>query len=166
MTYSQALAFRTPLFPHMVPPSIWYGSLSGSISLSHLSIFYNISCYNSLVLLTFVSRSSCGFPIWERCNTICCKIWINGSNIYFQTKIHTIIAGGTKWGKRGFRNSSACGLTSPFFAAWYSGYHPYYRQKQSNYWQSFHPNWNSTYWKTNIHLLQRIPRIIRNYIRC
>jgi hypothetical protein len=38
---------------------IWYGSLSGSISLNHLSIFYNISCYNSLVLLTFVSRSSC-----------------------------------------------------------------------------------------------------------
>jgi hypothetical protein len=32
-----------------------YGSLSGSISLSHLSIFYNISCYNSLLLLTFVS---------------------------------------------------------------------------------------------------------------
>jgi hypothetical protein len=38
---------------------LWYGSLSGSISLSHLSIFHNISCYNSLVLLTFVSRSSC-----------------------------------------------------------------------------------------------------------
>ena len=32
----------------------------------------------------------------------------NGSKIYFQTKIHTIIAGGTKWGKRGVRNSSAC----------------------------------------------------------
>jgi hypothetical protein len=29
------------------------------ISLNHLSIFYNVSCYNSLVLLTFVSRSSC-----------------------------------------------------------------------------------------------------------
>jgi hypothetical protein len=27
--------------------------------MNHLSIFYNISCYNSLVLLTFVSRSSC-----------------------------------------------------------------------------------------------------------
>ena len=40
-------------------PRLWYGSLSGSISLNHLSIFYNISCYNSLVLLTFVSRSSC-----------------------------------------------------------------------------------------------------------
>ena len=53
-----------PLFPHLVPPPpppprLWYGSLSGSISLNHLSIFYNISCYNSLVLLTFVSRSSC-----------------------------------------------------------------------------------------------------------
>ena len=31
------------------------------------------------------------------------------SKIYFQTKIHTIIAGGTKWRKsRGVRNSSAC----------------------------------------------------------
>ena len=40
-------------------PRSWYGSLSGSIYLNHLSIFYNISCYNSLVLLTFVSRSSC-----------------------------------------------------------------------------------------------------------
>jgi hypothetical protein len=30
-------------------PRLWYGSLSGSISLNHLSIFYNISCYNSLV---------------------------------------------------------------------------------------------------------------------
>ena len=61
---TQALEFRTPLFPHLVPPAImglWYGSLSGSISLSHLSIFYNISWYNSLVLLTFVSRSSCRF---------------------------------------------------------------------------------------------------------
>jgi len=27
----------------------------------HLSIFYNILCYNSLVLLTFVSRSNCRF---------------------------------------------------------------------------------------------------------
>jgi hypothetical protein len=35
-------------------------------------------------------------------------IWINGSKIYFQTKIHTIIVGGTKWGKRGVRTSSAC----------------------------------------------------------
>jgi hypothetical protein len=30
------------------------------------------------------------------------------AKIYFQTKIHTIIAGGTKWEKRGVRNSSAC----------------------------------------------------------
>jgi hypothetical protein len=36
-------------------------ALSGSISLNYLSIFYNISCYNSLVLLTFVSRSSSRF---------------------------------------------------------------------------------------------------------
>jgi hypothetical protein len=27
----------------------------------------------------------------ESCNTKCCKIWINGSKIYFQTKIRTII---------------------------------------------------------------------------
>ena len=44
----------------------------------------------------------------ESCNTKFCKIWINGSKIYFQTKIHTIIAGGTKWGKSGVRNSSVC----------------------------------------------------------
>jgi hypothetical protein len=106
-----------PLFPHLVPPAImglWYGSLYGSISLNHLSIVYNISCYNSLALLTFVSRSSCRFTRTtdrESCNTKCCKIWINGSKIYFQTKIHTIIAGGTKWGKRGVRNSSACAGT-------------------------------------------------------
>ena len=51
-----------PLFPHSWSlPRLWYGSLSGSTSLNHLSIFYNISCYNSLVLLTFVSRSSCRF---------------------------------------------------------------------------------------------------------
>ena len=57
---SLELEFRTPLFFLIWPlPRLWYGSLSGSISLSHLSIFYNISCYNSLVLLTFVSRSSC-----------------------------------------------------------------------------------------------------------
>jgi hypothetical protein len=46
-----------------------YGMNLGSISLNHLSIFYNISCYNSLVLLSFVSRSNC---------RITCKIWING----------------------------------------------------------------------------------------
>ena len=105
---SQALEFRTPLFLIWSLPRLWYGSLSGSISLNHLFIFYNISCYNSLVLLTFVSRSSC--RIRESCNTKCCKIWINGSKIYFQTKIHAIIAGGTKWGKRGVRNSSACDI--------------------------------------------------------
>ena len=55
----QALEFRTPFFLIWSLPRLWYGSLSGSISLNHLSIFYNISCYNSLVLLTFVSRSSC-----------------------------------------------------------------------------------------------------------
>jgi hypothetical protein len=119
-------------------PRLWYGSLSVSISLNHLSIFYNSSCYNSLVLLTIVYRSSCRITYIcsrsscrityiyvyisntaagprnkkleerESCNTKCCKIWINGSKIYFQTKIHTIFAGGTKWGKRGVRNSSAC----------------------------------------------------------
>ena len=48
-----------PFFLIWSLPRLWYGSLSGSISLNHLSIFYNISCCNSLVLLTFVSRSSC-----------------------------------------------------------------------------------------------------------
>ena len=48
-----------PFFLIWSLPRLWYGSLSGSISLNHLSIFYNNSCYNSLVLLTFVSRSSC-----------------------------------------------------------------------------------------------------------
>ena len=48
-----------PFFLIWSLPRLWYGSLSGSISLNRLSIFYNISCYNSLVLLTFVSRSSC-----------------------------------------------------------------------------------------------------------
>jgi hypothetical protein len=48
-----------PLFLIWSLPRLWYGSLSGSISVNHLSIFHNISCYNSLVLLTFVSRSSC-----------------------------------------------------------------------------------------------------------
>ena len=48
-----------PFFLIWSLPRLWYGSFSGSISLNHLSIFYNISCYNSLVLLTFVSRSSC-----------------------------------------------------------------------------------------------------------
>jgi hypothetical protein len=52
-----------PFFLIWSLPQLWYGSLSGSISLSHLSIFYNISCYNSLVLQTFVSRSSCRFTL-------------------------------------------------------------------------------------------------------
>ena len=57
--WSQALEFRTPFFLIWSVLRLWYGSLSGNISLNHLSIFYNISCYNSFVLLTFVSRSSC-----------------------------------------------------------------------------------------------------------
>ena len=58
-------------------------------------MFYNISCYKTAAgpRNKLVER--------ESCNTKWCKIWINGSKIYFQTKIHTIIAGGTKWGKRG-----------------------------------------------------------------
>jgi hypothetical protein len=37
---------------------LWYGSLSGSISLSHLSIFYNISFYNTTITrCTALSRS-------------------------------------------------------------------------------------------------------------
>ena len=53
-----------PFFLIWSLPRLWYGSLSGSISLSHLSIFYNISFYNSLVLLTFVSRSSCRITMY------------------------------------------------------------------------------------------------------
>jgi hypothetical protein len=41
----------------------------GQASLNHLSIFYNISCYNSLVQLTFVSMSSC------RITYIYIKVW-------------------------------------------------------------------------------------------
>ena len=48
-----------PFFLIWSLPWLWYGYFSGSISLNHLSIFYNISCYNSLVLITFVSRFSC-----------------------------------------------------------------------------------------------------------
>jgi hypothetical protein len=63
-----------PFFLIWSLPRLWYGSLSGSISLNHLSIFYNISCYNSLVLLTFVSRSSC------RITYIYIKVWNNRQN--------------------------------------------------------------------------------------
>ena len=48
-----------PFFLIWSLPRLWYGSLSGSMSMNQLSIFYNISCYNSLVLQTFVSRSRC-----------------------------------------------------------------------------------------------------------
>jgi hypothetical protein len=72
--WSQALEFRTPFFLIWSLPRLWYGSLSGSISLNHLSIFYNISCYNSFVLLTFVSRSSC------RITYIYIKVWNNRQN--------------------------------------------------------------------------------------
>ena len=63
-----------PFFLIWSLPRLWYGSLSGSISLNHLSIFYNISRYNSLVLLTFVSRSSC------RITYIYIKVWNNRQN--------------------------------------------------------------------------------------
>ena len=66
----QALEFRTPFFLIWSLPRSWYGSLSGSISLNHLSIFYNISCYNSLVLLTFVSRFSCRITYVYISNTV------------------------------------------------------------------------------------------------
>ena len=64
-----------PIFVIWSLPRLWYGSLSGSISLNHLSIFYNISCYNSLVLLTCVSKSSC------RITYIYIKVWNNRQNI-------------------------------------------------------------------------------------
>jgi hypothetical protein len=61
-----SLEFRTPFFLIWSLPRLWYGSLSGSISLNHLSIFYNISCYNSLVLLTFGSTrfQVSEYPAW------------------------------------------------------------------------------------------------------
>jgi hypothetical protein len=58
---------------------LWYGIgfLSVRISLNHLSIFYSISCYNSLVLLTFVSRPSCRITI----TYIYIKVWNNRQNM-------------------------------------------------------------------------------------
>jgi hypothetical protein len=70
---TQALEFGPPFFLIWSLPRLLYGSLSGGISLNHLSIFYNISCYNSLVLLTFVSRSDAA----EKCKTL----GINGLHI-------------------------------------------------------------------------------------
>ena len=61
LVYTDTRIPDPPFFLIWSLPRLWYGSLSGSMSLNHLSIFYNISCYNSLVLLTFVSRSSCRF---------------------------------------------------------------------------------------------------------
>jgi hypothetical protein len=43
MVEAQALEFRIPFFLIWFLLRLWYGSLSGNISLSHLSIFYNIS---------------------------------------------------------------------------------------------------------------------------
>jgi hypothetical protein len=51
-------------------------------------------CLWAVVILIIYSRG--GLVERESCNTKCCKIRINVSKIYFQTKIHTIIAGGTK----------------------------------------------------------------------
>jgi hypothetical protein len=86
--------FRTPFFLIWSLPRLWYGSLSGSISLSHLSIFNNISCYNSLVLLTFVSRSSCRFTLKKKPVRNSSACGVNGWKFYkTQTskKWHTII---------------------------------------------------------------------------
>ena len=63
-----------PFFLLWSLPRLWYGYLSGSISLNHLSIFYDISCYNSLVLIIFVSRSRCRFAY------ICIKVRNNRQN--------------------------------------------------------------------------------------
>jgi hypothetical protein len=79
--FSRFLEFRTPFFLIWSLPRLWYGSLN------HLSIFYNISCYNSLVLLTFVStRSSC------RITYIYIKVWNSRQNtkithFYFLTSL-------------------------------------------------------------------------------
>ena len=58
-----------PFFLIWSLPRLWYGSLSGSIYLNHLSI-----CYNSLVLITLVFRSSC------RITYIYIKVWNNRQN--------------------------------------------------------------------------------------
>jgi hypothetical protein len=77
-------------------PRLWYGSLSGSISLNHLSIFYNISCYNSLVLLTFVSRSShrhsnSGPPFFPHLVPPAIMVWISVWKYIFEPCIHISI---------------------------------------------------------------------------
>ena len=72
--YHRHSNYGPPFFLICSLPRLWYESLSGSISLNHLSIFYNISYYNSLVLRTFVSRSSC------RITYIYIKVWNNRQN--------------------------------------------------------------------------------------
>jgi hypothetical protein len=49
-------------------PRLWYGSLSGRISLNHLSIFYNISCYNSI--LFFEAKSYLGLNVHEKIHVL------------------------------------------------------------------------------------------------
>ena len=56
---SQALEFRTPLFPHLVPPAIMVWIFVWKYIFEPFIHILHISCYNSLLLLTFVSRSSC-----------------------------------------------------------------------------------------------------------
>ena len=50
-------------------------------------------------LYVYISNTAAGLKKQKLLERESCNIWINGSKIYFQTKIHTIIAGGTKWGK-------------------------------------------------------------------
>jgi hypothetical protein len=84
---SQALEFRTPLFPHLVPPAImvwifvWKYIFEPFIHILQHFVLH----LQSLVLLTFVSRrSSC------RITYTCCKIWINGSKINFLNYTHNL----------------------------------------------------------------------------
>ena len=71
---TQALEFRTPLFSHLVPPAIMVWIFVWKYIFEPFIHFYTISCYNSLVLLTFVSRSSC------RITYIYIKVWNNRQN--------------------------------------------------------------------------------------
>ena len=87
----QALESRTPLFPHLVPPAIMVWIFVWKYILEPF-----IYILQHLVLQ--LSRST-NFCFWVQLPFYLKKThtrMINGSKIYFQTKIHTIIAGGTK----------------------------------------------------------------------
>ena len=72
-TCSTGTRIPDPLFPHLVPPAIMVWIL----------VWKHI--FEPFIHILFLGPAA-----------VLLKIWINGSKIYFQTKIHTIIAGGTK----------------------------------------------------------------------